>query len=204
MHENISFREAAGQIDISVMEEFDVVGRITRDWYSDGNRKDAGYAYLLAHILSEPKLMLGYAWSWANTERSNWQATGAEFDPGTGQFNFEYFYYPYFTPLQERGHQIVAIAQWWLFNSVLLHGKATIPVASRGRLKYMPESGRSPVPIDYDVTYEIDDILPEQYELGIITEALHPVVISVSGEYFSKPYYTYTAGRLALQYRLSE
>ncbi|MCZ7556205.1 MAG: hypothetical protein M5R41_07380 [Bacteroidia bacterium] len=199
--ENISVRDAAGQLDISLMEVLDISARAQRSWYSDGNRKESAYAYLLANVFADPKITLGYAWSWTDTERSNWSATGTSFNPSTREYRFEYFYYPYFTPLMERGHLAIAILQWYLFDEVLLHGKATVPVYSRGRLKYMPEAGRSPVPIDFDVTYEIEDILPTQYEVGLITEVFDPVVVSVFAEYFSKPYYSYTAGRLGLQYR---
>jgi hypothetical protein len=201
MYENVSYRDAAGQLDISLMEVLDISARAQRSWYSDGNRKEAAYAYLLANVFAYPKITVGYAWSWTDTERSNWTATGTSFNPSTREYRFEYFYYPYFTPLKERGHLAIAILQWYLFDQVLLHAKATVPVYSRGRLKYMPEVGRSPVPIDFDVTYEIEDILPTQYEAGLITEVFDPVVVSASFEYFSKPYYSYTAGRLGLQYR---
>jgi hypothetical protein len=201
MLENISYRDAAGQLDISLMEVLDISARAQRSWYSDGNRKEAAYAYLLANVFPDPKITVGYAWSWTDTERSNWSATGTSFDPSMREYHFEYFYYPYFTPLKERGHLAIAILQWYLFDKVLLHGKATIPVYSRGRLKYMPAVGRSPVPIDFDLTYEIEDILPTQYEAGLITEIFDPVLVSVLAEYFSKPYYSYTAGRIGLQYR---
>ncbi len=200
MHENISHREAAGQLDVSLMEVLELSGRAMRFWYNDGNRKDAAYGYLLANVLANPKIVLGYAWSWTDTKWSNWRATGTEFDPATRDYTFEYFYYPYFTPLKERGHYALAIVQWFIHESVLLHAKATVPVHSRGQLKYMPVTGRTPFPIDYGVTYEVEDILPTQYEGGILASLTEQVTLGISVEYFSKPYYTYTAGRLALQY----
>jgi hypothetical protein len=204
IQENIFSRQAAAQLDISLMEVLSISARSARQWYNDGNRLDAAYAYLLANLYYQPNISVGYAWAWMDSERSNWTATDVQFDPFTRQFNYQYFYYPYFTPLKERGHHAVAILQWYLFNSVLLHAKATVPVYSRGRLKYMPDAGATPVPVDYHASYEIKDILPTQYEAGLLTDVLAPVTLGMFVEYFSKPYYSYTGGRLVLQYKFED
>lgn len=196
--ENVHAWNATTEMDFNFMDYVQLVGNAQREWFGDGNRRDAAYAYALLHLVKAPKLSVGYAWSWADSRESTWRMTGSTFDPASRQFNYQYFYYPYFTPLRERGHQILAMVQWALTYRTLLHAKVSIPFSSRGEIQYMPESGPTPVPIDYDVRYEMEDLVPTQYEGGLMIRAWEPLTIDIGVQYFSKPYYEYLAGHLTL------
>jgi len=200
MHENVLFQHAQAQLECDIAEEIQLVGNATREWYHDGNRRDVAYIYSLVHPLSKPRISIGYAYSWADSERSTWRMTASTFDPIQREYSYSYFYYPYFTPLKERGHQVLGIVQWWIIPDILLTAKATVPVWSRGRMKYMPDSGPWPAPLDFDLTYEVEDILPQQYEAGLLIRLATHMLAGIGVEYFKKPYYEYLQGRLVLQY----
>jgi hypothetical protein len=198
--ENVGMRHALAEADVTVFETLQLVGNAAREWYIDGNRKDVAYFYALIHALDEPKIAFGYAYSWADSERSTWSMTGSSFDPRQREFSYSYFYYPYFTPLAERGHMFIGLVQWPVTDWLLVHGKASLPVWSRGMLKWMPETGRTPTPIDYGVAYDVEDILPTQIEGGLIVQVARPLTVDIGVASFSKPYYRYVSGRLTVLY----
>jgi len=200
--EHVSPEYAESQADFSLADRLQLVGHVNRRWYRDGNRVDNVYAYALLHAVHSPRVSIGYAYAWSDSEFSTWSMTGSSFEPRGRTFSYEYFYYPYFSPLQERGHLFIGILQWMITPSVLVHGKASIPFWSRGQLKYMPETGRTPVPIDYGVQYELDDILPTQYDAGLYVSLSSAISVDLSISYFSKPYYEYVSGGLSLVYAL--
>lgn len=200
--ENIAPSYAEAEADVSLADRLQFVGHVNRKWYRDGNRIDNVYAYALLHAVHSPRVSLGYAYAWSDSEFSTWSMTGSSFDPRRREFSYEYFYSPYFSPLQERGHLFIGILQWMITPSLLVHGKASIPFWSRGQLKYMPATGRTPLPIDYGVRYELDDILPTQYDAGLYVGISRAISVDLSIAYFSKPYYEYFAGGLTLLYQL--
>lgn len=198
--ENVSMRHAVVEADVTVLDALQLVGNAAREWYIDGNRKDVAYLYALVHALDLPKIAFGYAYSWADSERSSWSMTGSSFDPRQRHFSYDYFYYPYFTPLAERGHMFIGLVQWPVTDWLLVHGKASIPFSSRGLIKWMPGTGSTPVPIDYGVTYSMEDILPTQIEGGLILQVARPLTLDLGVASFSKPYYRYVSGRLTVLY----
>ena len=200
--EHVSPEYAETEADFSLADRLQFVGHVNRKWYTDGNRVDNVYAYALLHAVHSPRVSIGYAYAWSDSEFSTWSMTGSTFTPRGRTYSYEYFYYPYFSPLQERGHLFIGILQWMITPSLLVHGKTSIPFWSRGQLKYMPEEGRTPVPIDYGVRYELDDILPTQYDAGVYVQFSRALSADLSVSYFSKPYYEYVSGGLTLIYAL--
>ncbi|MDX9759016.1 MAG: hypothetical protein RBU27_07645 [Bacteroidota bacterium] len=198
--ENVGMHTGVVEADVTVNDVLQLVGNAGREWYLDGNRKDVAYFYALLHAMDDPKVAVGYAYSWADSDRSSWSMTGSTFNPRQREYSYSYFYFPYFTPLNERGHLLIALVQWPLAPWLLVHGKVSLPVWSRGSLKWMPESGNTAIPNDYHVTYDIDDILPTQIDGGCIVQWSPALAVDLGVSSFSKPYYQYIAGRLTLLY----
>ncbi|HOJ04712.1 MAG TPA: hypothetical protein PK916_12005 [Bacteroidota bacterium] len=200
---NVSSDYVRMEMGMSYAARLHAVLHATRHWMNDGNRKDAAYAYVLLDVLREPLLSLGYAWSWADSEWSTWRATGTRYDPRRRLYSWDFSYHPYFTPLKERGHTALLLLQWPLAEAVTLRGKASIPLWSAGRLKWLPASGALPWPYDFDATYEIRDILATQYEAGVFVQLDERFALDLGAEYFRKPYYRYGAGHLTVLVNLA-
>jgi hypothetical protein len=194
----ISSKDFSGSIEFDIQKMFTVSGKYTQQYYSDSNEKISAYAALLYHPFSNPWVAVGYAYAYSNSLFNNWKLTNSVrlgFDPMTRltTYEYSYFYNPYFTPMKEQGHLAIGVIQWGIISNLAIYAKATIPFSSTGLQKYSPSTGTTPAPIDYDLYYELDGILPTQYEASIITDILDPVTIRLNAEYFKKPYYSYSA-----------
>ncbi len=198
IEEQISSQDISGNFEFDFKKTFSLSGKYTKQYFSDDNEKTNAYAALLFHPLTNPWIAVGYAFAYSNSLNDNWQLTNSTrlgFDPISRQTTYEYsyFYNPYFTPIKEQGHLAIGVIQWGVFSNVAIYAKATIPFSSTGLQKYFPTTGTTPEPFDYDAYYEIDGILPIQYEASITTDILNPFTIRVNAEYFKKPYYSYSA-----------
>jgi hypothetical protein len=196
--EQISSEDFSGSIEVDIQKMFTIIGKFTKQYYSDKNEKINAYGVVLYHPFTNPWVAVGYAYAYANSLFDHWtftNSTRVTFDPRTGQATYEYsyFYKPYFTPMKERGHLALGIIQWSIIQHLAIYGKATVPFSSKGLQKYSPSTGYMPAPFDYDVYYELDGILPTQYEASIISDILDPVIFRLNAEYFKKPYYSYYA-----------
>lgn len=198
IQDKISSNNLVGSLDFNINDMFTISGKIIKQYYSDSNEKINAYGVLLFHPLVDPWLAVGYAYAYANSKYDNWKlsnSTRVGFDPRTrlAIYEYSYFYNPYFTPIEERGHLGLLIVRWGVLANLSVYAKATIPIWSIGLQKYFPSTGNTPAPIDYNAYYELEDILPAQFEASIISDILDPVTIRLNYEYFKKPYYSYYA-----------
>jgi hypothetical protein len=196
IEKRISSEDITGSIDFAIQKIFTVMGKYTRQNYSDLNEKVNAYGAVLYHPFTDPWVALGYAYAYSNSLYNNWNFTNSVrtgLDPRTRQavFEYSYFYNPYFTPIEEKGHLAIGVIQWGIMNHLAIYGKATVPFSSTGLQKYSPSTGNTPVPIDYNLYYELDGILPKQYEASIISDLMDPVTLRLNAEYFEKPYYSF-------------
>jgi hypothetical protein len=196
INQRISSKDFTGSIDFDIQKMFTIMGKYTRQYYSDSNEKTNAYGVLLYHPFTSPWIAAGYAYAYSNSSFNNWSFTNSTrtgIDPGTRQpiYEYSYFYNPYFTPIEEKGHLAIGVIQWGIVSHFAIYGKATIPISSTGLQKYSPSTGNTPAPIDYNLYYELDGILPAQYEASLISDLLHPVTLRLNAEYFEKPYYSY-------------
>jgi hypothetical protein len=197
--EGIAYDRVAGGLDLRLGARVSAAARLMRDSYSDDNRKLHGYAYGLLQLVSAPSVSVGYAWSFADTEFDNWRATGATLDPATQIYEYRYFYYPYFTPMEERGHAALAMFNWSAPGGATLAASANIPVASRGQRQNAPQWGTTPQPPVYGY-YSATGILPRQAGVGASLPLLPRLSGAARYDWFSKPYYSYHAGGVSLQF----
>jgi len=205
VEEQILFSESTSQLGVEVLDRISVVGYYGRRFYSDANNKTSAYGYMLAQVVKDPDVRLGYAYAYTNSLSDNWQLVNTKlvsFDPVRRIFLYEYsyFYYPYFTPIKEQGHILIGVVQWSPVDRVLLYAKASIPVSSKGLLKYMPNSGNVPRPIDYNVYYTTTDILPTQIDASLLVTVSRAVLVRLDFEHFQKPYYKYHVLGLGASY----
>jgi hypothetical protein len=196
--EGIRFDELAVEAGGEYSNVLSLAGRFARQQYSDGNTKTIAFAYGLIHPFVDPWFAVGYAYVYSTSAFDNWKLTDTRrtsFNPMTREATYEYsyFYYPYFTPMEERGHLLIGVVRWSPVSQLYLYGKASVPVSSTGQQKYFPSSGNTPAPPDYNAYYEAAGIVPSQYEATVATDILGPVIFQVGAEYFTKPYYTYSA-----------
>jgi hypothetical protein len=197
IEDKISSDNLVGSLDFKIKNIFTISGKIIKQFYSDSNEKMHAYGVLLFHPFTDPWIAVGYAYAYSNSQFDNWSlsnSTRVGFDPvrRLGIYEYSYFYIPYFTPIKERGHLGLFVVQWGILSNLSVYAKATIPIWSIGLQKYFPTTGNTPAPIDYNAYYELEDILPTQYEASIISDILDPVIIRLNYEYFKKPYYSYS------------
>jgi hypothetical protein len=197
--EGIAYDRLTGGLDLRLGDRVSGAARLMRDSYSDDNRKLQGYAYGLLQLVSVPSISLGYAWSFADSESDNWRATSATLDPVTQIYEYRYFYYPYFTPMTERGHAALAVFNWSAEGGATLTASANIPISSRGQLQSAPQWGMTPQPPVYGY-YNATGVLPRQVGVGASLPLLPSVTATARYDWFSKPYYSYHAGGASLQF----
>ncbi len=163
-----------------------------RSFLSDQNVLDEVYAWLLCPILHDPEIRIGYAFQYANTRYNRWQQTGSEYDATIWSYRYSFFYLPYYTPIFERGHSILASIQYspWPWISFAL--KASIPVYSRAARTWFASQGWYPH-VQND-GYRTDENKVVQSVLnGSVQFELSPHSwLAFSVERFNKPYYTYS------------
>lgn len=198
--EEITYERIGGGLDLRVGERVSVSARVNRDRYSDDNRKTEAYAYGLLQIASEPAISFGYAFAFADSEVDNWQATGSTLDPATGIYEYHYFYFPYFTPVEEWGHSGLAVFQWSSEGGATVAASANIPVYSRGQRQAVPRWGVSPQPPPAHGSFTATDVLPLQARASASVPLLSWVVGTLRYEYFSKSFYSYQRGGVSLQF----
>jgi hypothetical protein len=194
--QQISYRQFSVGIDIDCRKVLSIAGMLVRQYYSDDNQKTISYLYTLFHVVADPAVSLGYAYSYSTSLFDNWRLTDTRrvsFDPLTrnATYEYSYFYYPYFTPIREYGHMLIALFQGQIIDHLVIYGKATVPFFSKGLSKYFPSSGPMPAPFDYDAYFDVRGVQPSQYEVRISTDLADPVTVQIRFEYFNKPYYTY-------------
>lgn len=198
--DRIVYDRISGGLDVRMGEGVNVTARLNHARYSDDNRKTDGYAYALLPIVQRPRLSLGYAYAFAASEVDHWQATGSTLvDPEAGVYEYHYFYDPYFTPADERGHVGLAVFEWASEGGSSLTASANIPLYSTGQLQAVPRWGTTaepPPPYGY---YTATRILPLQVGVGASLRLLSWLTGRARYEYFSKPYYSYQAGGVSLQ-----
>jgi hypothetical protein len=196
--EGIVYDRLTGGIDVRLGERVSGAARLIRDSYSDDNSKLQGYAYGLVQLTTAPSISVGYAGSFADSEVDNWRVTGTTLDPATQIYEYRYFYYPYFTPMEERGHSALVMFNWSGPASATLAASANIPVASRGQLQNAPRWGTTPQPPVYGY-YSATGVLPLQAGMTASLPLLQALRATARYEWFSKPYYSYHAGGVGLQ-----
>jgi hypothetical protein len=194
--ERISSKDLTGSIDFDYQKMISIMGKYTRHHFSDLNEKTSAYGAVLYYPFTSPIVAFGYAYAYSNSLNNNWDITNSVrigIDPRTRQpiYEYSYFYNPYFTPIEEKGHLAIGMIQWGIMTNLAIYGKATVPFSSSGLQEYSPSTGNTPMPIDYNVYYELDGILPTQYEASIISDILDPFTFRLNAEYFKKPYYSY-------------
>jgi hypothetical protein len=197
--EGIVYDRLAGGLDLRLGARVSGAARVTRDSYSDDNRKLQGYAYGLVQLVSAPSVSVGYAWSFADSEVDNWRVTGSTMDPATQIHEYRYFYYPYFTPIEERGHAALAVFTWSAPGGATLAASANVPVASRGQLQSVPQWGMEPQPLSYGY-YSATSVLPLQAGAGAWLPLLAGLSVGARYDWFSKSYYSYHAGGVSLRF----
>jgi hypothetical protein len=197
--QGIVYDRLAGGLDVRVGDRVSGAGRLIQDRYSDDNRKVQAYAYGLLEIVNSPAISVGYAYAYADSDVDRWQATQSTFDPATQTYEYRYFYYPYFTPVEERGHAGLAVVTWSAPGGATLAASANIPFASQGLRQVSPRWGTTPEPPVYGY-YSATGILPLQARVGVALPLLPGLMGEVRYEYFSKPYYSYQAGGVSLQF----
>jgi hypothetical protein len=195
----IAYDRLAGGLDIRVGERLSGAARLIRDSYSDDNRKLQGYAYGMFEVVNVPSISVGYAWSYADSERDNWRATGTTFDAATQTWEYAYFYDPYFTPLEERGHAALAAVNWSSAGGATLAGSVNVPIASSGLRQLTPQWGATAEPPSYGY-YTASGVLPLQAGVSAVLPLVPGLNAELRYSYFSKSYYSYQAGGVSLQY----
>jgi hypothetical protein len=195
--EGIAYDRLTGGLDLRWRQRVSGAARISRDHLSDGNRRVQGYAYGLLRVLDEPGISVGYAYSAADSDVDHWRATGSTHDAATQSFRYRYFYYPYFTPMRERGHAALAVLNWTA-GAATIAASTNVPLASRGSLQASPEQGPTVQPISHGY-YEAAGILPVQASLNASVPLAERLRVGGRYEYFSKTYYSYHSGGLSLQ-----
>jgi hypothetical protein len=197
--QRITYERRAGGLDLRLGERTSGSARVLHDTYSDDNRKLSAYAYGLLRILDGPALSVGYAYAYADSERDHWRATGSTFDAATQSYHYEYFYDPYFTPIEERGHLALVTLEWAPGRLLEVRGSANVPLASRGWLPTVPAQGATPAPVPGGY-FETDGLLPVQAEASASVR-LHPrLSAGARYEHFSKRYYAYHTAGMHLRY----
>lgn len=198
--QRITYDRISGGLDLRVGEGVSLTARLNHARYSDENRKTDGYAYGLIPIVKRPRVSIGYAYAFADTEVDHWRATGSTLvDPAAGVYEYHYFYDPYFTPVDERGHVGLAVFEWSSEGGSSLTASANIPLYSQGQLQAVPRWGTTaepPPPYGY---YTGTGILPLQAGASASLRLLSWLTGKARYEYFSKPYYSYQAGGVSLQ-----
>jgi hypothetical protein len=197
--QKIAYDRLAGGLDLRAGERISGAARLIHDSYSDDNRRLQGYAYGLLQVVNVPSISVGYAWSFADSDRDNWRATGSTFDVATQTWEYEYFYYPYFTPLEERGHAALAAFNWSAAGGATLAASVNVPFASRGLREVSPQWGTTPQPPSYGY-YTATGILPLQAGVSASLPLLPGLSAAARYDFFSKSYYSYQAGGVSLQY----
>ncbi len=103
------------------------------------NRIEQFYAYVYSRVLSRPRISVGYAFSWSNSETDRWRATWQAVHAGIPQppsmipvsyLVCEYAYYPYSTPIKARSHLFLLFLDMNLPGSVMFGNKLTLPFLS--------------------------------------------------------------------------
>jgi hypothetical protein len=197
--EGIAYDRLGAGVDVQAGRRISGAGRVADDRYNDGNRKRMAYGYGMFRLLDAPGLSVGYAYSWADSDRDNWQATSSEFDPASRTYRYEYFYYPYFTPIQERGHAALASAELSPWAGASLTASANVPVASRGSFRTVPDYGVTAQPPAYGY-HTVTGVLPVQAGVRLRAPLGSRATGTLNYAYFSKPYYSYHAGGAGLQF----
>jgi hypothetical protein len=197
--EGITYDRIGGGLDVRMGEGVSLTARLNHARYSDDNRKTDAYAYGLIPIVKRPRLSIGYAYAFADTEVDHWRATGSTLvDPVGGVYEYHYFYDPYFTPVDERGHLGLAVFEWYSEGGSSLTASANIPLYSQGQLQAVPQWGATaepPPPYGY---YTATGILPLQAGARASLRLLPWLTGKARYEYFRKPYYSYQAGGVSL------
>jgi hypothetical protein len=197
--QKIAYDRLVGGLDLRAGERISGAARLIHDSYSDDNRRLQGYAYGLLQVVTAPSISVGYAWSFANSDRDHWQATGSTFDAATQTWEYEYFYYPYFTPVEERGHAAVGAFNWSSAGGATLAASVNVPFASSGLRQQSPQWGTTPQPPSYGY-YTATGILPLQAGVSASLPLLPGLSAAARYDFFSKSYYSYQAGGVSLQY----
>ncbi|HUE76623.1 MAG TPA: hypothetical protein VMM83_01655 [Longimicrobiales bacterium] len=199
--ERITYDRISGGLDVRTGEGVSVSARLNHARYSDDNRKTDGHAYGLVRVVNQPEVSFGYAYAFADTEIDHWRATGSTLvDPAAGVYEYHYFHYPYFTPVAERGHLGLAVFQWSSEGGSMLSASAHIPLYSRGQLRAVPRWGTTeepPPPYGY---YTATGILPLEARVGASLRVLSWLTARARYEFLRKPYYSYQAGGVSLQF----
>lgn len=188
--ERISYDRLTAGLDVGLGRRVSAVGRLMRDQLSDDNARLQGYVYSLLQLVNQPAISVGYAYSFADTDRDNWSATGSSYDAASGYYEYHYFYYPYFTPQQEQGHAAVAAFNWSAAAGHRIAASANVPVMSWGMAASAPAWGTTPQAPPIYGYYNAAGVLPVQASVGA-SAVISRLTGTIRYEYFSKPYYSY-------------
>lgn len=198
--EHITYDRISGGLDVRTGQGVSLAARLNHARYSDANRKTDGHAYALLPVVERPRLSVGYAYAFADSEVDHWRATGSTLvDPVAGIYEYHYFYDPYFTPVDERGHAALAVFEWFSEGGSSLTASANIPLYSTGQLQAVPQWGTTAAPPPPYGDYTATGILPLQAGVSASLRLLSWLTGRARYEYFSKPYYSYQAGGVSLQ-----
>jgi hypothetical protein len=206
-----------GQIAIRIRDRSSVVAAVSRRRYSDLNTLTSAYAYGLLRVAAKPDVRVGYSYSWNDSAHDNWRLTASRFDQLAALFRYEYFYYPYFTPLREQGHVALALVRIPFATHASITGRISYPVYSRSLLHFYPESGSAAVPAATPVApsrptasrvpvqpsvgpepaaatlFEVHDRTPSEYQVFVELPAGPRLVVVLDVTHFVKPYYSFTS-----------
>jgi hypothetical protein len=197
--EGITYDRIGGGLDFRRGKRITGSARLTMDNYSDDNTKLQGYAYGLLQVANSPTISVGYAFAFADSDVDNWQATQSTYDAATLTWEYRYFYYPYFTPLQEQGHAALATITWSLPRSGSLAATANVPFYSTGLQRVSAQWGTTEQPPDYGY-YTASGVMPLQLNASASLPLVSRLTARARYDYFRKSYYSFQGGSASIHF----